>query len=133
MARPDDDGVPVGLRPRPAHARFLFDAQDLEGGDPAVRAHDPAARMGRGAGQPEVADRRPEAGPAGHGPAEEQLLERELALEDVALGEAGRPLDVERCHHLAMEDLRGQVRRELGDPVDHRVAERLALVVPAAQ
>ena len=32
-----------------------------------------------------------------------------------------------------MEDLRGQVRRELGDPIDHGVAERLALLVPAAE
>ncbi|HEU4572510.1 MAG TPA: hypothetical protein VFR93_07465, partial [Candidatus Limnocylindrales bacterium] len=70
-------------------------AHELQRRDPAVRTHDPAARVGRRAGQPEVADRRPEARPARHRPREEQLLERKLALEDVALRQAGRALDVE--------------------------------------
>ena len=45
----------------------------------------------------------------------------------------GRPLDVERRLDVAMEDDVADVRGELGDPVDHGVAERLALVVPGAQ
>ena len=44
-----------------------------------------------------------------------------------------RPLDVERRQDLAAEDDVADVRGELGDPVDDRVAERLALVVPGAQ
>ena len=68
--------------------------------------------------QPQVLDRRPEAGVAGDRPVEEQLLERELALEDVALGEAHRPLDVERRQHLAADDDVPDVGRELRDPVD---------------
>src|SRR6185369_12388492 len=100
--------------------------EELHRGDAAVGAHDPAAGMGRRAAQPEVPDRGSEASPAGDWPAEEELLKRELALEDVALGQARRPLDVERGLDVAMEDLRRQVRRELGDPVDDRVAERLA-------
>ena len=79
-------------------------------GDPAVRAHDAAARVRRRAAQPEVADRRPEARVAGHRPVEEQLLERQLALEDVALGQPDRALDVERRLDVAVEDDVADVR-----------------------
>ena len=133
MAAADDDRVVasfVGHRSgRPSAAR----AEHLQRRDPPVGAHDPAARVGRRAAQPEVADRRPEARLAGHRPVEEELLERQLALEDVALGQARRPLDVERRLDLAVEDDVADVRRELGDPVDDRVAERLALVVPGPE
>ena len=82
--------------------------------------------MGGRAGEPQVLDRRPEPGVPGDRPVEEQLLEAQLALEDVALGQAHRPLDVERREDLAADDDVPDVRRELGDPVDDRVAERLA-------
>src|SRR4029079_19094903 len=91
------------------------------------------ARVGGRAAQPQVLDRGPEPRPAGHRPAEEELLERELALEDVALGQAGRAVDVERGHDLAIEATRLQVRRELGDPIDDGIAECLALEVPAGR
>src|SRR5689334_19606873 len=107
--------------------------QHLEGGDPAVGAHDPATRMGRRPAQPQVADRRPEPGIARDGAVEEELLQRELALEDVAFGQPGGAFDVERGLDVAVEDDVVDVRRELGDPVDDRVAERLALVVPRAE
>ena len=68
----------------------------------------------------------------GAGPQEEELLERQLALEDVALGEAEVALDVERRQDLPVEDQALQVRRVLGDRVDDGVAERLALLVPVA-
>ena len=91
------------------------------------RAHDPAARVGGRAAQPQVLDRasRYRAQP-GHRPVEEQLLQRELALEDVALGQAERLLDVQRRQHLPVQDHVADVRGVLGDRVDHRVAERLA-------
>src|SRR3989304_4703264 len=107
--------------------------QVLHGGQAAVGAHDPAARVGRGAAQPEIADGRPEAGVAGHRSAEEELLESQLALEDVALGQADDALHVERRVHLAPDDDLPDVRRPLGDGVDDRVAEGFALVVPGAQ
>jgi hypothetical protein len=41
-------------------------------------------------------------------------------------------LDVERRQHLPVQDDVPDVRRVLGDGVDDRVAERLALLVPVA-
>ena len=66
----------------------------------------------------------------GTGRLKKSCSRRELALEDVALGQPGRPLDVERRLDVPVQDDVADVRRELGDPVDHGVAERLALVVP---
>ena len=77
-------------------------------------------------------DGRPEARPAGHRPVDEQLLERQLALEDVALGETHGALDVERRQHLAVQDQAPDVRRPFGEGVDDGVAEGLALLVPGA-
>src|SRR6185369_456901 len=104
--------------------------QHFERGDPPVGAHDPAARVGRRAAQPEVTDRRLEPRVAGHRTVEEELLERQLALEDVALGQPGRPFDIERGLNVAVKDDVADVRGELGDPVDDGVTERLALVIP---
>src|SRR5690606_9545824 len=60
-------------------------AQNLGGGVAAGRAHHPAARMGGGAAHVEAGYRAAVLGVAGHRPVEEQLVEGELALEDVAL------------------------------------------------
>ena len=111
---------------------------------PHARAHAPSFRIVSAASRPGApmmpppgwvpephwyiaADRRAVLRPVGHRPEEEQLLERELALEDVALGQADDALDVRRREHLAVEDRALQVRRVLGERVDDRVAERLAL------
>src|SRR5262249_29050138 len=80
----------------------------------------------------EVLERRRVLRPAGRGPQEEELLERELALEDVALGEAPLTLEVERRDDLPVQDEVLQVRGVLGERVDDGVAELLLLVVPAA-
>ena len=66
------------------------------------RAHDAAAGMRGRAAHVEAVDRRLVLRPAGHGPQEEELLERQLALEDVALGETPLALEVERRHDLAV-------------------------------
>ena len=73
VAAADDDDVEL-VRHR-SGGLSAAGPEDLHRGDPAVRAHDPAAGMGRGAAQPEVADRRPEARVAGHRSVEEELLE----------------------------------------------------------
>ena len=86
--------------------------------------------MGRGSAHVEVADRRAVLRPARGGAEEEQLLERQLALEDVAFGQPELALEVERRQDLAVQDDVLDVRRVLGDGVDDGVAERLALVVP---
>src|SRR6266540_6158667 len=107
--------------------------ENLERGDPPVGAHDSAARMGRRTAQPEVSNGGPEPRVAGHRAVEEELLEAELALEDVALGQAKAALDVERGEHLAVEDDVANVRGDLGDPVDDGVPKRLAIVVPRTE
>mgnify|MGYP003694378643 CR=1 FL=1 len=53
--------------------------------------------------------------PPRHGTQEEQLLQRQLALEDVSLGQPGDPLDVERRQDLPVQDQRREVRRVAGE------------------
>ena len=55
-----------------------------------------------------------------------QLLERQLALEDVALGQPDVTLHVQGRHDLAVQDDVADVRCALGDDVDDGVAEGLA-------
>ena len=63
---------------------------------------------------------------------EEHLRREELAGEDVALGQADRPLDVERRANLALEHQVAEAREEpLERPLDG-VAEVLLLGVPVA-
>ena len=82
---PIDDRVVARSRHQAALRPRFASFEQLERGDPPGRAHDAAAGMRGRAAHPQVLDRRPVARPAGHRPVEEQLLERELALEDVAL------------------------------------------------
>src|SRR6266511_4369773 len=81
----------------------------------------------------ESADRRRKLRPAGRGAKEKQLMQRQLAGEDVALGETGDALDIEWRDDLAMQNLRFESRREALDRIHDRVPECLALRVgPAA-
>ena len=107
-------------------------AQDLLGGVLAVRAHDAAAGMRRRAAHIEVANRRRVLRPSRGRPQKEQLLERQLALEDVAFRQAPLALEIERRQHLAVQNDVPNVGRVLGDRVDDGVAERFALGVPVA-
>ena len=68
--------------------------------------------------------------PSGNRPQEQQLLERQLALKDVALAQPPFALEIERSDDLAVQDQRLQIRRVLGERVDHGIAEALALVIP---
>ena len=80
---------------------------------PARRAHDAAAGVRARAALVQPADRRAVLRPARRRPQEEELVQRQLALEDVALGEAGDALDVGRREHLPVQDGRLDVRRVL--------------------
>src|SRR5256714_15373994 len=78
-------------------------------------------------------DRRAVARPGRCRPQEEHLLQRELALEDVALGEATDALDVGGRDHLPMQDRALEVWCIFPKRIHHRVAELLALrIAPAA-
>ena len=106
--------------------------QDFQGRQPSGRAHDAAAGMRGRAAHPQVLDGRLVLCPAGHRAQEEQLLQRELALEDVALGQSKFAFEVERRHHLPANDDVLQVGRELRDGVDDVIAESFPLLVPGA-
>src|SRR6185369_14995344 len=71
-------------------------SQNPPGAIPCRRAHDAAAWVGGGSTHPEIPNRRLVLRPARNRPREEQLLERQLALEDVSLGQPELALDVER-------------------------------------
>ena len=62
---------------------------------------------------------------------EQQLIEGQLALEDVALGQAHLVLDVPRRADLGMQDEILEVRAVARDRIDHGVAERLT-ALPAS-
>ena len=60
----------------------------------------------------------------------QQLLRRQLAVEDVALGQAELLLQIPRGEHLAEQDGLLEPRTVLGQRVDHGIAERLAPLRP---
>ena len=95
---------------RPARARLAEVAQDLARGVRAGCGHDAAARMVRRAAHVEALDRRAVLRPAGDRAVEQELVEGQLALEDVALGEADLVLDVERRADLLVDDQLAEVR-----------------------
>jgi hypothetical protein len=53
----------------------------------------------------------------------EELVRADVAVEDVALGQAVLAFQVQRGQHLPGDDGRRDVRRELADPGQHPVAE----------
>src|SRR5206468_7494323 len=91
--------------------------------------HAPAPWVRPRAGLIEATHRRGELRPPRRGSQEEQLMQRQLAGEDVAFRQAGYLLDVERRNDLPVQDLRREPRGEALDRVHDRVAERLALRV----
>src|SRR5262245_49542368 len=85
--------------------------------------------MRAGATLPVAGDRRAILGGFRCWPKKEELMERELALEDVSLGETGDPLDVRRRQDLAVQNERFDVRRVSRDRLHDRVTEGFALGV----
>ena len=106
--------------------------EDLHRRVSSRRAHDAAAWMSGRAAHVQVADRRAVLRPARRGTQEEQLFERQLALEDVPFRQPPFALEVERSDDLTMANDVADVGRVLRERVDDRVAERLALLVPRA-
>src|SRR2546428_8706711 len=92
--------------------------EDLHGRISPGCPHDSAARMGRRAAHVEAVDWRFVLGPAGRGAQEEQLLERQLALADVALRQTPDALQVQWRAALAMQDEPLEGRPELRQWVD---------------
>src|SRR5580765_2511792 len=80
-------------------------------------SHDSASGMRGGAAHIKVAYRCSILRPARSRPQEEQLFERQFALEDVAFGQTERSFDIERRQHLTMENDVLDIRRVLRDRV----------------
>ena len=104
--------------------------ENFERGKPSRSSHDSAAGMCRGAAHIEVADGSAVARPPGDRAEEEELLEREFALKDVALAEARGALDIERREELLADNDVFQIGRVFGNRVDDGVSEGFPLVVP---
>ena len=74
------------------------------------------------AAQVEAVHRRAVACPAGQGPHEEELIQAQVTVEDIALGQAVDALEVERGQDLAGDHRGRDVRCVLADLSDHEVA-----------
>src|SRR5258708_2311779 len=88
----------------------------------ARRAGHPAARVRPRAAQEQAVDRSRIPRPAGYRPHVEQLVEPDVAVEDVALGQPVRALQVQRRQDLASDDGGRHVRGERADPREPLVA-----------
>src|SRR5437867_13410245 len=92
-------------------------------------ADDAPTRMGSRAAKIEPTNRRPIAGPSGHGTEREHLIRQDRTMEDVAPREAVLPLHVERRspphrNHRA-PDARGVSLADVEDPIRERLRLRL--------
>src|SRR4051812_29474290 len=94
----------------------------------AVRAADAATGMRAGAAQIEAGDRRAVLRPAEQRAHDVQLIERHLAVMDVAAREAVRRLEFGRRDGLRGEYERRQSRRVLCERVEDRMLQRRARV-----
>src|SRR5258708_3908756 len=94
------------------------------------RAHDSATRVRRRSAHVQAFDWRAEARPSGDRPQEEKLLQRKLSLKDVAFSQPKVAFEVERSQHLLVQNDVLQIRRVLGDGIDHCVAEIITKLVP---
>src|SRR5512135_3656925 len=107
-------------------------AQDAERRQTSRCAHDATAGVGPGAALIEAPDRGAVLRPARRRPEEEELVQRQLSLEDVPFGQSGGALDVGRRDDLPVENRLLEIRRVARERIHHRVAERLALGVGPA-
>ena len=82
--------------------------------------------------QVQAAHRRAVGAGAGRRAQQVELVERHLAMEDVAANEAEHALEVGRCEHLVVQHRAGHVRGELPDHVHDAPEIGLALRLPAA-
>src|SRR5579859_2354620 len=102
-----------------------------DGGPGRLHARDaahPATAVGGRAGVVQAAHRGPVVGETGRWPQVEQLLEGQLAMEDVAADQAVVVLHVVGADDVPVQDRRLEVRRYLVVAVDHPVRVPLELL-----
>ena len=102
-------------------------AQNFGGGIAARGAHHAAAGMGGRSAHPQILDRAAILRIARHRAVEEQLVEGQLALEDVAFGQADLGLQLARRAHLDVQDAVLEARRVFLDLVEAGRAEGVAV------
>src|SRR5256885_15210325 len=102
--------------------------EDLARGVAAIDAANPTTGMSAGATHEEILDRRPVIGIAGNRPPRKELVQRQVAVHDVAAHESVFLLHVIRPEDLSVLDRTRQVVRETFVAGDHSVGVRLQLV-----
>src|SRR5688572_13434662 len=122
VAGADDDGVHSELG--------VGVGQNLQGGVSSRCPHDSPAGMCGGAAHVQVSNRSSVLSPSRRRTKKEQLLQRQFALEDVALRQSPLAFEVERRDDLAMTNDVGEIRRVLGDGVHDGIAKFIAFFVP---
>src|SRR5215472_982539 len=104
--------------------------KNLERRQASGRAHNAAPRVRSRPTHIKVLNGRAELRPAWHRSQKEKLLERKFALENISFAQPPLAFEIERRDHLLMENDVFDIRRVLGNRVDHIVAEGFLLIVP---
>src|SRR5258706_1793996 len=105
-------------------------ADDFAGGIGAASAGQAVAGMRAGAAKKKAADGRFVARPIENGTHGEKLIECELAMKNVAAGEAVGSFEIKRRDDLHVFDEIGQIRRVSGQGFDNGVSQVEAARVP---
>src|SRR5258706_7152651 len=105
-------------------------ADDFAGGIGAASAGQAVAGMRAGAARKKAADGRFVARPIENGTHGEKLIECELAMKNVAAGEAVGSFEIKRRDDLHVFDEIGQIRRVSGQGFDNGVSQVEAARVP---
>src|SRR5690606_2953807 len=105
-------------------------AQDLAGGVVAGSPGDAASRVSAGAAEVETCNRHAVIGVAQHGTRREELIQRQLAVEDVAVDHAETPLKIERRQDLPGDDARLEIRGMPGHGLDHEISKFILGIIP---
>ena len=95
------------------------------------RAGDAAARVRSGTAHPQPVDRRTVLCPTGQRPHKEHLFERDVAMKNIAFGDAEGLLEIKRCIDAARNDRGRHVWCKPADQFGNPVAKRFAQVIPA--
>src|SRR5205807_2531556 len=70
--------------------------------------------------------------PSSHGTHKEKLLQAQIAMEDVALGQTIGAFQIQRRKHLPGHDRLGNVGCVFSNLLDYAIAQQFALVVPVS-
>src|SRR5579872_4136609 len=107
-------------------------AQNLMCSVVAGGAGDTAAGMRAGSAEIQAADGSSILRPSRHWTHEEHLLQAEIAVKNIALGQSVGSLEIQRGKDLSREDRVRHVGRVLGNSVRDAVAQQFAVFVPCA-